>query len=460
MAADMYDPGATDPLEQTREKTHRFDADDDMDAEKMPRFDLEQIADTQNPHDFGGSGSAPEGELPRLKRQRLDGGHERHEEPPQPQRVKYRIRGKRKVYLDRTAEDLADEIPPQVIRHRITGKRKADADRVPEEIMEDTPSQGDGYVHTHGPLDPRLHDPEYTAPTEAQDGNPGGYDQGDVEPLPALKRARMIDQDWSQYLSESLLYVHSRTSPAFVALVGAARARHEVKWESLSTAEKLEFDAAIKKEWDVWEQYAATRVLSEDERVFVWKEHGPLEQRGRKAKARLVVQGFKEKHQSWESWSPTSSSFSLHMVMILGSSPGWSVYGFDCKNAYLQSKLNHNALQVLRMPRQQPLVPGTKPGELRVAMRPIYGLVDAGLQWYLHFKKVMREHNVGELNTEPGLYVRRDVNGNLILVLHSHVDDALVAIDGSEESRTLLNQLAKALNAQEMLEEVTEEPRS
>eukprot|EP00971_Amphidinium_carterae_P277544 5508444-Amphidinium_carterae.1 len=71
----------------------------------------------------------------------------------------------------------------------------------------------------------------------------------------------------------------------------------------------------------------------------------------------------------------------------------------------------------------------------------------------------MREHNVVELSTEPGLYVRRSPNGGPILVLHSHVDDALVAIDGSEESRDLLHKLSEALNAGETLEEVTEEPR-
>eukprot|EP00971_Amphidinium_carterae_P241892 4802954-Amphidinium_carterae.1 len=92
-------------------------------------------------------------------------------------------------------------------------------------------------------------------------------------------------------------------------------------------------------------------------------------------------------------------------------------------------------------------------------MRAIYGSIDAGRQWYLHFREILKKFGVHEIVTEPGLYVYRDTNRRPILVLHSHVDDALVAIDGSSASVKLLSELASALNASETLEEITEEPR-
>eukprot|EP00971_Amphidinium_carterae_P059409 1174898-Amphidinium_carterae.2 len=80
------------------------------------------------------------------------------------------------------------------------------------------------------------------------------------------------------------------------------------------------------------------------------------------------------------------------------------------------------------MPKTEPLATA---GELRVAMRAIYGSIDAGRQLYLHFREILKKFGVQEIITEPGLHVYRDASQQPIPVFHSHVDDALVAIDGS-----------------------------
>eukprot|EP00971_Amphidinium_carterae_P189214 3756037-Amphidinium_carterae.1 len=472
MASQMYDPGATDPLEKTREATHRPDggvddyheglASDDNDDDDDGAGDYGHRIMTQN---AGRADLTPLTERPSTvpmmdvegaqqgqKRQRDDtesGVDQERQGPPQVRR-RYRIKQK-PSYLDRTADTFADDI--------------------------NVPSAGDGYQHIDDPADPRLHDPGYHAPSMAREGQEqeSGYDQGGLEPMPEPKRRRQ-EHDWSEYLvdTEKQLLVHSRSRPELVALVGAARVQKEVQWHALSAAERIEFQEAIKKEWDVWEQYAATRPLTAQERaqvsnkeltpiptrwVFTWKAAGPVGSTNRKAKARLVAQGFREKDQGWERWSPTASAFALHMILVIGSAPNWRVFGFDCRNAYLQSTLQRETVQVLRMPRQEPLVPGTDAGELRVAMRAIYGSIDAGRQWYLHFKNVLREFGVHEMTSEPGMYVLRGDDQLPIIAIHSHVDDALVAIDGTQRSLDLLHQLASALNAKDSLEEITSEPR-
>ena len=62
----------------------------------------------------------------------------------------------------------------------------------------------------------------------------------------------------------------------------------------------------------------------------------------------------------------------------------------------------------------------------------IYGTKDAGRNWYFHLKGVLKKYGVVESSHEKGCY-RLVRNGELHMLVHSHVDDLLVAIKNDSQ---------------------------
>eukprot|EP00971_Amphidinium_carterae_P059410 1174898-Amphidinium_carterae.3 len=195
------------------------------------------------------------------------------------------------------------------VRPRLRIRRKRTfLDRTQPVIVDEIPVEGHGYMHADDPLDSRLHDPEYWVPPH-QDGatsdTAAGYDQGGEEPLP--KRMRLSSPDWTQIESLKTLLTLTELTTCI------PRQKHfkEVQWQKLTDPQSLNFERRFEKNgtlghWDVWEQYAPTRPLTGEKVnkvksgqlaaiptrwVFVWKDKGPVNGGGKKAKARLVVQG-------------------------------------------------------------------------------------------------------------------------------------------------------------------------
>ena len=99
----------------------------------------------------------------------------------------------------------------------------------------------------------------------------------------------------------------------------------------------------------------------------------------------------------------------------------------DAASAYLQAG-GIDRLLLLMMPKVNP-PPGTLPGEARVARGSIYGTLDAGQFWYVHFKKTVKEkYKMCESALEEGLYIY-EVNGVTTFVAITHVDDLVIAYD-------------------------------
>jgi hypothetical protein len=133
----------------------------------------------------------------------------------------------------------------------------------------------------------------------------------------------------------------------------------------------------------------------------------------------------------------------MMMVIAFGSQTSWSLSQWDADSAYLQSEGLDRAL-LLRMP--DPAPPGHQPGDIVVATGAIYGTKDAGRQWYLHLKKTMAELGVAECVLEKGLY-RLYHNGAVRMVIHTHVDDLLVAMDtSSTHAKEVLQKMKASLH--------------
>ena len=74
----------------------------------------------------------------------------------------------------------------------------------------------------------------------------------------------------------------------------------------------------------------------------------------------------------------------------------------------------------------------------------IYGTKDAGRHWYLYLRSVLLAHGMTESRLEKGLY-SWFLNGELIAVIHSHVDDLCWAYKKCAVARDMISTLSKVL---------------
>ena len=106
-----------------------------------------------------------------------------------------------------------------------------------------------------------------------------------------------------------------------------------------------------------------------------------------KYKSRLVAQGFKEVERA-QSDSPTANRESLRMFLSISASLGFeNLTGIDVSAAFLQAEPLTREVYV-RLPKF------IEPDESYVyrLVKPLYGLSDAGRQFYLKLKKILTEN--------------------------------------------------------------------
>ena len=93
-------------------------------------------------------------------------------------------------------------------------------------------------------------------------------------------------------------------------------------------------------------------------------------------KARLVARGNLEKEKV-QADSPTGGRDSLFVTLAISASKGWTPKTSDVKNAFLQGQAIKRELFL------QPPPDKKKPGIIWKIKKCVYGLDDAGRQWFL-----------------------------------------------------------------------------
>ena len=240
-----------------------------------------------------------------------------------------------------------------------------------------------------------------------------------------------------------------------INLVGAARQK-EIDARNVSRALESHLEQAMGKEWSKWQEFGATKqITSQRVRELVNKGHKIIGTRwvltekddpSARVKARLVVQGCQEIIAGMRTDAPTGSRESYILVVCSACIPNWRLRAFDAQTAYLQSEGIDRVL-LLRMPRDRP-PPGTQPGEVRLATGSIYGTKDAARAWYRHSKRVLAQHGFVESSLERGLYFHY-TGGEVDVILHSHVDDFLVAQAPTKAAEKVMQDLTPALHLKE-----------
>ena len=99
-------------------------------------------------------------------------------------------------------------------------------------------------------------------------------------------------------------------------------------------------------------------------------------------KARLCARGFEESIQV-QTDSPTGNRETLRLLIALAASQGWEIKTVDFSNAYLQGE------KLKREVYMEPPPEAKKPGKIWRLLKSVYGMNDAGRQWFFRVRSAM-----------------------------------------------------------------------
>ena len=145
-----------------------------------------------------------------------------------------------------------------------------------------------------------------------------------------------------------------------------------------------------------------------------------LTQKGEDVRARLVARGFEEE-ENIQSDSPTLSKAGFRVILAVIASCGWNIETTDIKSAFLQgTQLQRDVY--LKPPKEA----GCR-GTLWKLKKGLYGLKDAGRQWFFRVKEKLLHLGCEQSMMDPGLFTKKDEAGTIIGLIGLHVDDFLHA---------------------------------
>ncbi|CAE7664233.1 GIP [Symbiodinium sp. CCMP2592] len=217
--------------------------------------------------------------------------------------------------------------------------------------------------------------------------------------------------------------------------------KKEVHWQSMTEEEIPAFIESVKKEWSEWEKWSSCKpVYVQDREIpnhlilksricYRWK---PIPE-GQKAKARIVIAGFRDPHLSLLTRdAPVLARTSFHLILQWAASHRAPVWNADCRSAFLQGEPDTERPEsiYMRAP-QDPIaleaVPIWKCKTLLYRLSaPVYGQSNAPRRWFDHFCKVLLGLGWCQHSLDPCLFLWR-VNDQIVAVLGLHVDDLVSA---------------------------------
>ena len=143
-----------------------------------------------------------------------------------------------------------------------------------------------------------------------------------------------------------------------------------------------------------------------------------------KHKGRIVARGFSQVlgQDYKETYASTARFTTFRALMSLAAREDWEVHQFDVNGAYLKGDLDEEIYME---------IPEGVDMEGRVGMvwkleKPIYGLKQAGRQWKKKLDATMADLGFEKSHADDNLYILRDENGVILLVL-AYVDDTIPA---------------------------------
>ena len=180
---------------------------------------------------------------------------------------------------------------------------------------------------------------------------------------------------------------------------------------------KDEGQTTIPTMWVLNEKQVPSEKQSKEEKESVVQKrmttgfHGPV-------KARLVARGNFEQLKV-QSDSPAGGRDALHVALAIGASRGWIPKTSDVKNAFLQGKSINRDVYLMPPPDQR------KPGIIWKVLKCVYGLDDAGRNWFLKVESDLKAMKCIQSKVDPCLFFYFPANGDLGGIIYLYVDDFL-----------------------------------
>ena len=172
-------------------------------------------------------------------------------------------------------------------------------------------------------------------------------------------------------------------------------------------------------------------------------EHGKVT----RYKVRLVAKGFTQREgiHFKATFAPVARLASFRTLLAVAANLGLTLRQLDFTCAYLHADL-HEELWIRPPPGIQ--VPAGYGWKLNKAL---YGLRQAGREWYITLDKTIQSFGFHRCNADPCVYIRVNPNDpTKLVILLVYVDDVIMASNWPEAADKLVTELNKKFNVKDL----------
>jgi len=222
----------------------------------------------------------------------------------------------------------------------------------------------------------------------------------------------------------------------------AVKGRKEVSEKNLEPMMKAKSIMGMKAEWAKLIKANALEIFGPDKARTMRKRipqrriiksrfvltTGDLEEDGYpKAKARWCLKGFLDPDlMSLEKCSPTMTKAGMNVILAFIAMKRWALNVMDVEGAFLQGDEMERPNGELYAELPTGGIPGVEDGSLIRLKKSVYGLCDAPVSWYWHFRKTLERLGMEVSKTDRCLFVYRNPETQKVDgLLGIHVDDCI-----------------------------------
>lgn len=201
----------------------------------------------------------------------------------------------------------------------------------------------------------------------------------------------------------------------------------------------IEEELASLHKLDVFEVIPAAAAQNLVTSKWVFKTKMDARGRPTRLKARLVARGFSQRPNIdfFATFAPTAAITTFRILISISVSIGLKIFHLDVKSAFLNSELEE---EVTMLPPPGVDIPAGCALRLK---RSIYGLKQAGRNWFLELQETLLQCGFNQSTVEPCLFVSlegsRLFNGVVYVLVY--VDDIILCCERNEDHEKLSDHL-------------------
>ena len=307
--------------------------------------------------------------------------------------------------------------------------------------------------------------------------------QGASDSLRWQRKSTNRSEPYSPSRQGLLVLLQQRQTGVMSAKLQKKMLDKEVPFSQIREEDLPLYEIAEDKEWKDWLKNGSVKVIKGKDAVhvrlhtspkhiinirFVYRDKNasirtPQVPLPIKAKARLCAQASKEPAAMAgliKLDSPTVQRVGVMIFLQLLANFGWHENWIkaDISSAFLQGVERDNVHGKLYLnPPNRPLQ-GVDPGDILEVIKSVYGLPDAPRAWWEEVTKFFRDLGFTHSRMDIAFLIYYHDDGSVGAMLVLHVDDMMIAHDGSKIMRSKVNQINSKYPFGEWLN-VAEQPK-